>query len=75
MATGDDLADPVFGAAEARLAEPGYDASGSGETGCSQGAREALPQLKESRWPSSSGPGPRPIALRHSTGGLLAWPQ
>ncbi len=40
MATGDDLADPVFGAAEARLAELGYDASSSGETGCSQGARE-----------------------------------
>jgi len=47
VATGDDLADPVFGAAEARLAELRYDASSSGETGCSQGAREALPQLKE----------------------------
>ena len=47
VATGDDLADPVFGAAEARLGELGYDASSSGETGCSQGAREALPQLKE----------------------------
>ncbi len=47
VATGDDLADPVFRAADARLAELGYDASSSGETGCSQGAREALPQLKE----------------------------
>ena len=46
VATGDDLADPVFGAAEARLAELRYDASSSGETGCSQGAREALPKLK-----------------------------
>ncbi len=47
VATGDDFADPAFGAAKARLADLGYSASSSGETGCSQGAREALPQLKE----------------------------
>jgi hypothetical protein len=37
----------AFGAAKARLADLGYTASSSGDTACSQGAREALPQLKE----------------------------
>jgi len=47
VATADDFADPVFGAAKARLAELGYSPSSSGDTACSEGAREALPQLKE----------------------------
>lgn len=47
VATGDGLADPAFGVARSRLAELNYESSSSGETRCSQGAREALPQLKQ----------------------------
>lgn len=47
VATGSSGRDPSFTAAKARLAELGYRTFTEGETGCSQGAEEALPQLQD----------------------------
>lgn len=47
VATGSSGRDPSFTAAKARLADLGYRDFSEGETGCSQGAEEALPQLQD----------------------------
>lgn len=46
VATGASLADPSFAKARARLKAIGYAPTSSGDTDCSQGAREALPKLQ-----------------------------
>lgn len=45
VATGASLDEPAFTQAVARLKALGYPAYSGGDTGCSRGAREALPQL------------------------------
>lgn len=47
VATGASLADPSFATAKSRLASLGYRGYSGGDTSCSQGAREALPQLQD----------------------------
>lgn len=47
VATGDTSRAPSFTAAQDRLKSLGYTDFAEGETGCSQGAKEALPQLKD----------------------------
>lgn len=47
VATGDTSRAPSFTAAQDRLKSLGYTDFAAGETGCSQGAKEALPQLKD----------------------------
>lgn len=47
VATGSSLADPSFSKAKARLTALGYRGYSGGDTSCSQGAKEALPQLEE----------------------------
>lgn len=46
VATGAALTDPSFTRARSRLATLGYRGFSGGDTGCSQGAKEALPQLQ-----------------------------
>jgi len=48
VATADSPTDPSFATATARLRTLGYRVYASGDTGCSQGAQEALPQLQGS---------------------------
>lgn len=45
VATGGSLEEPAFAQAIARLKSLGYPAYAGGDTGCSRGAKEALPQL------------------------------
>lgn len=45
VATGASLDEPAFTQAIARLKALGYPAYSGGDTGCSRGAKEALPQL------------------------------
>ncbi len=47
VATGASLDDPSFTRAKARLTSLGYKGSSGGDTACSRGAEEALPQLEE----------------------------
>ena len=47
VASGSTLSDPSFARARARLKAIGYAPTSTGETDCSQGAREALPELRE----------------------------
>jgi Tfp pilus assembly protein PilW len=46
VATGATLGDPSFTRAKARLTSLGYRGHSGGDTGCSRGAKEALPQLQ-----------------------------
>ncbi|CAA9257420.1 MAG: hypothetical protein AVDCRST_MAG76-2641 [uncultured Acidimicrobiales bacterium] len=47
LATGTTLADPSFERARARLTSLGYKGRSGGDTACSQGAKQALPQLQD----------------------------
>lgn len=47
VATGTTLGDPSFARAKAGLVALGYRGYSGGDTSCSQGAREALPQLQD----------------------------
>ena len=47
VASSASLADPSFARAKARLNSLGYKGYSEGDTSCSQGAKEALPQLQD----------------------------